>query len=131
MKQINETMLRNWLNGTKQEILIFSLRHFWPLVPKFSFWKGDWTLGSPSTHFWIFFYNFKVWSCLALRVTICEWFFLCYIPCTTLVMNRTYTKILKSFIILCPRLSELFFFLFFDHWKGDWDWVLGSTFTYF
>ena len=30
------------------------LRVFWLLLPKFNFWKGDWTLGYISTQIWDF-----------------------------------------------------------------------------
>ena len=45
--KINKTKLRNKakLDRAKKRWYQY-LRHFWPLVPKFYFWKVDWVLRS-------------------------------------------------------------------------------------
>ena len=53
-----------------------------------------------------FFQYLQIFCCLSTREATRIQYFLYQISCTTLfVVNRTYTKILKCFIILCPRLQ--------------------------
>ena len=51
--KIYETMSRN--QAQDEKTLYRFLRSLWRLVPKFSFWKGEWVLGSISTYLWDFF----------------------------------------------------------------------------
>ena len=51
--RIYKTMSRN--QAQDEKTLYRFLRSLWPLVPKFSFWKWEWVLGSISTYLWDFF----------------------------------------------------------------------------
>ena len=45
-------MLRNQVKSDKaRTIWNLFLYNFWPLVPDFYFWKGDWALGFASYYF--------------------------------------------------------------------------------